>query len=187
MTTRKAFNKYKDEGTIIGRLLAGYADIELGLFHCVNAARDDFDTVYKAMFKTRGETRRIDMANIFGKQKYHDLGLGKQFEMAISSTRYCLKIRNQYAHCLWYDDFSGDLAFTNLEEIAQNNSEIKDLKCLTIRHIDVPTLAQQESYFECTDSFLTWLNFEGRRLAGKPSTPQQEAPKQLKRPPLYKD
>jgi len=172
MNTFKAFNKYKEEGTIIGRLLAGYADIELCLFHCVNVARDDFDTVYKVMFKARGETRRIDMANIFGKQKYHELGLGTQFEMAISTTQYCLKIRNQYAHSLWYDDYSSDLAFTNLEEIAQNNGAVKDLKGLTIHHIDVPTLTQQESYFEYTDSFLTWLNFEGRRIAGKPSTPR---------------
>jgi len=187
MTTRKAFKKYKDESAIIGRLLAGYADIELSLFHCVSVARNDFDTVYKAMFQTRGETRRIDMANIFGIQMYHDLELGTQFEMAISSTRYCLRIRNQYAHCLWYDDLSGDLAFTNLEEIAQTNGVINDLGGLTIRHTDVPTLTQQGSYFEYTESFLTWLNFEGRRLAGKPSTAQQKKPpKQLKQPPLYK-
>ena len=49
----------------------------------------------------------------------------------------------------------------------------------------VATLVQQEQYFEYTDSFLAWVNFEGRRVAGKPSTPQQPAPKQIERPSLY--
>jgi len=185
MTTRKAFNKYKNEGIIVGRLLAEYADIELSLFHCVNVAREDFDTVYKAMFRTRGETRRIDIADVFGRQLYRKIGIGTQFELAISSAKYCLKIRNQYAHCLWYDDYSGNLAFTNLEEKADKNTAITDFKDLTIRHIDVATLSRQEAYFEYSDSYLEWVNFEGRRLAGKPSTPQKAAPKQLEQPPLY--
>lgn len=185
MTTKKAFEKFSEEGAIIGRLLVAYADLELGLFHCINVAREDFDTVYKAMFKERGETRRINMAEIFGKQIYTDLGLGTKFEMAISSLRYCLKIRNQYAHCNWWDDYSGHLAFANLEEIAEIKSAIKDLKDLTVHHIDVSTLVQQEKYFEYTDTFVEWLNYEGRRVEGKPSMPQKPAPKQLKQPPLY--
>ena len=185
METKKAFTKFRNEGVIIGRLLAAYADLELTLFHCVNVAREDFDTVYKAMFKERGETRRINMAEIFGRQNYHKLGLGTHFEMAISSIRYCLKIRNQYAHCIWWDDYSGFLAFANLEKIAENNRVVNDLEDLTTRYIDVATLVKQEQYFEYTDSFLAWVNFEGRRVAGKPSTPQHPAPKQLEQPPLY--
>lgn len=186
MDTTKAFREFKDEGILIGRLLVAYADLELSLFHCVNVIRDDFDTVYKAMFKARGETSRINIADIFGRQTYHKIGLGTQFEMAISSVRCCLKIRNQYAHCLWYDDNSGNLAFTNLEEIAQKNNPltVNDLKTLTIQYVDVTTLSDQEAYFEYTDTLLTWLNFEGRRLAGKPSIPQKPAPKQLKKPAL---
>jgi len=185
METKKAFTKFYEEGVIIGRLLAAYADLELSLFHCVNVTRDDFDTVYKAMFKERGEARRINIADIFGRQKYHKVGLGTQFEMAISSIRYCLKIRNQYAHCIWYDDHSGSLAFADLEEGTESNKAVQDFKELTIRHINVATLVQQEQYFEYTDSLLTWVNYEGRRVAGKLSTPQQPAPKQLKQPPLY--
>lgn len=185
METKKEFTKFSNEGVIIGRILAAYADLELSLFHCVNVTREDFDTVYKAMFKERGETRRINMADIFGRQNYQKLELGTHFEMAISSVRYCLKIRNQSAHCIWWDDYSGFLAFENLEEIAENNRVVEDLKDQNIRHIDVATLVQQEQYFEYTDSFLAWVNFEWRRIAGKPSAPQQPAPKQLERPPLY--
>lgn len=185
MGTIKAFNKFSKEGILIGRLLAAYADLELSLFHCVNVTRDDFDTVYKAMFKERGESRRIKMANIFGRQNYQKIGLGSHFEMAISSVRYCLNIRNRFAHCLWYDDYSGSLAFANLEEIADNNKTVKDLKDLTIHHINVPTLLLQEKYFEYTDSLLMWVNYEGRRIAGKSTRSTESAPKQLERPPLY--
>jgi len=185
MESKKAFIKFMDEGNIIGRLLVAYADLELSLFHCVNVARDDFDTVYKAMFKERGESRRITMADTFGRQDYHKMGLGTQFEMAISSVRYCLKIRNQYAHCIWYNDYSGSLAFANLEEGTESNKAVHDFKELTIRHIDISTLGLQEQYFEYTDSLLTWVNFEGRRIAGKPSRHQGQAPKQLQQPPLY--
>ncbi|WP_155305748.1 hypothetical protein [Desulfosarcina widdelii] len=185
MESKKAFIKFNNEGIIIGRLLVAYADIELSLFHCVNVTRDDFDTVYKAMFKERGESRRIGMADTFGRQNYHKLGLGTQFEMAISSVRYCLKIRNQYAHCVWYDDSSGFLAYANLEEGTESNKAVHNFKELTIRHIDIATLNLQEQYFEYTDSLLAWVNFEGRRIAGKPSKPPKPAPKQIKQPKLY--
>jgi hypothetical protein len=185
METKKAFTKFSNEGIIIGRLLASYAELELSLLHCVNVTRDDFDTVYKAMFRERGETRRINIADVFGRQKYHGLGLGTKFEMAIGSVRFCLKVRNQYAHCTWYDDNSGSLAFVNLEEGTEKNKEVKDFNNLTIRHIDTATLVFQEQYFEYTDALLAWVNFEGRRIARKPSKPQQPAPKHLKPPPLY--
>lgn len=185
METKKAFTKFHDEGIIIGRLLASYAELELCLLHCVNVARDDFDTVYKTMFRERGELRRINMADILGRQKYHELGLGTQFEMALSSIHFCRKVRNQYAHCTWYDDFTGLLAFVNLEKGAESNKPVKDFKKLTILHIDIPTLILQEQFFEYTNALLVWLNFEGRRIAGKLSRPQELAPKHLKQPPLH--
>src|SRR4051795_4185228 len=110
------FLKFHKEASIIGRLLAGYATLALGLMNCVQNVRDDFDAVLKAMFRPRGETSRIDIADALGRHFYHDRGLGTEFAMGIGAVRHCLKIRNQYAHCVWYDDKSGKLAFVNLEE-----------------------------------------------------------------------
>ena len=72
----------------------------------------------------------------------------------MESNRYCLKIRNQYAHCVWYDDSSGFLAYANLEEGTESNKAVNDFKELTIRHIDIATLNLQEQYFEYAGSFL---------------------------------
>jgi hypothetical protein len=52
--------------------------------------------------------------------------------MGVGAVKHCLKIRNQYVHCVWYDDKSGKLAFVNLEEIAKDNTRLKDLGSLTI-------------------------------------------------------
>jgi hypothetical protein len=90
-----AFHSFPNEAAIIGRLLAGYAELEIGLLHCVSGVREDFDAVLKAMFRTRGETRRIDVADALGRQLYRALDLANEFEVAISAVRYCLRIRIQ--------------------------------------------------------------------------------------------
>jgi hypothetical protein len=104
--------------------------------------------------------------------------------MALSAVRYCLKIRNQYAHCIWYDDYTGKLAFTDLEEIAEENSFLTDLKSLTILHVDVPLLQSQEDYYRNTEHFLSWVNFEGRTRGGELKQNHVAKPKQQNQPPL---
>jgi len=185
MTVLEAFLRFPDEASLIGRMLAGYADLEIDLMHCVQVVREDLDTALKAMFRVRGETARIDVADAFGRQHYRDLGLGTQFEMAIGAVRYCLHIRNQYAHCIWWDDNSGQLAFANLEELAKENARVTDLRGVRTRHVDVPLLNNQLEYFEYADSLLVWTNYEGRARAGKPTEPNLMAPQQRQRPPIW--
>jgi len=185
MSILKAFLKFTDEAALIGRMLAGYADLEFDLMMCVKIVRNDFDTVLKSMFRTRGETQRIDVADAFGRQYYDRLGIGTQFEMAIGSVRYCLRIRNQYAHCQWWDDESGRLAFANLEEVAKVNTLVKDLQNLTTNYVDVSLLQEQLAYYEYAERLLIWLNLEGQRLADQSSMQKYASPKQLQRPPLF--
>lgn len=139
------------------------------------------------MFRQRGESRRINTADKYGREAYHKIKLGSDFEIAINSIRHCLEIRNQYAHFHWYDDNTGNLAFTNLEEIAKEDTplSIDTLETLTIHHLNIPVLSDQESYFEYTDNLLAWLNYEGLRLVDKPHILQGEAPKRLEPPALY--
>ena len=175
------FLTFHEEASIIGRLLAGYTTLEVGLMNCVQVVRDDFDAVLKAMFRPWGESSRIDIADALGRHYYHDRGLGTEFEMGVSAVRYSLKIRNQYAHCVWYDDKSCKLAFVNLEEIAVENIRLNDLNSLTIWHVDVPLLLAQEQYFVYADKILAWTNHEGRFKDGKIKTnplPKPPPPKQ---------
>jgi hypothetical protein len=180
-----AFHKFTGEAAIIGRLLAGYAELEIDLLHCVAVAREDFDAVLKAMFRARGETRRIDVADALGRQLYHAAGLGGDFDTAISAVRFCLRIRNQYSHCNWYDDLSGRLAFVNVEEIVKSNQAIEGFDNLTRYYIDVPTLEAQEQYFSYADALLTYANYEHRLRAGKLKSKVFERPPQMAQPPLH--
>ena len=113
-----AFDRYPQEAAIIGRLLAGYGELEFELYHCVAGITGDFDTVFKVMFRPRGETQRIDIADSMGRTRFRDVDLGDRFSEAVSDMRYCRKIRNQYAHCTWHNDYSGRFGFVQLEEIA---------------------------------------------------------------------
>lgn len=185
MGTRAAFQKFHQEAEIIGRLLCTYTQLELDLMHCAQVVRDDFDTTLKIMFRTRGESQRIAVADAFGRHHYHGLKLGTQFEMAIGSMQHCLRIRNQYAHCIWWADNSGHLTFANLEEIARDNSPVNDFHSLTSLHLDVPCLQTQEEFFSYTDDLLLWVNFEGRVRAKKLSSHNRANPPQLKQPTLH--
>ena len=180
-----AFHRFPGEAAIIGRLLAGYAELEIDLLHCVSVAREDFDATLKAMFRIRGETARINIGDALGRQAYEKLELGVDFELAVSAMRYCLKIRNQYAHCNWYDDRSGRLAFVNVEEIAKGDQLISGFDDLTRRYVDVPILEKQEQYFGYADALISYANYEGRFRTGKLRTQLLSKPAQVSQPPLY--
>jgi hypothetical protein len=112
------FHGFAVEGEIVGRLLTGYANLEVGLLNCVHMVLGDLDTPLKAMFKVRSENRRIKAAVKLGERPYNALGLGTDFQWAIEAMRYCLLIRNQYSHWVWWNDYSGKIAFANLEDVA---------------------------------------------------------------------
>jgi len=92
----EAFDKYSEEAKYIGLILAGYTDLEISLMNCVQVLLDDLDSVLKSMYRTRGETARINNADALGRQKYIELGLGNQFGAAKANVRYCKEIRALY-------------------------------------------------------------------------------------------
>jgi hypothetical protein len=94
---------------IIGRIVIGYGELEIALMNRVHMARGtDIDTVLKAMFRTRGEMPRINIAHALGRQTFVDQGIDAEFAKTISDMNYCRIIRNQYAHCIWHDDGRAD-------------------------------------------------------------------------------
>jgi hypothetical protein len=162
------FKRFSAEGAAVGRLLGGYSTIELDLLHCVQVVRGgDFDTVLKKMFHKPGETRRIKEAEKLGHADYQRLNLAGDFQKAIRVVRYCLKIRNQYAHWIWWDDLSGKLAFANLQDLAKRKRPVRDLTKLRAHHVDAPLLDAQEDYFVYAVEYLAWINYEGRDRDGK--------------------
>lgn len=176
MTILRAFQDFPNEAALVGRMLAGYADLEIDLMHCAKSVRGDLDLALKSMFRGRGNAQRIDIADALARQPYHSLGIGKDFERAIRAVRHCLKIRNQYAHCTWWNDNSGQLAFANLEDLAKLHVPVQDLHGLDVHHVTVPHLELQFSFFEYTDQLLFGVIQEGNRRAGRPDHPSITIP-----------
>jgi hypothetical protein len=177
-----AFQKFGKEREIIGRLLVGYGEMELDLCNCVSMGIDDLDMTLKAMFRARGETSRIDIAEAMGQKVYTSLGLGTAFHDAIDAMRFCLKMRNRYAHSHFYDNNSGKLAMVSLEEIAKKRAVIKDLRGLTTKYLTETMLQLQEQYFVYTRACLEFVNYEGRFLREKLAERIFEMPQKLQRP-----
>jgi hypothetical protein len=164
-TILPSFLNYPNEGTIIRNLLAGYTELEVGLCHCIQVVRNgDFDAVLKTMFRVRGESNRVQIADALGRVPYRTLGLEEVFVRAISAMEHCVKIRNQYAHCVWWND-AGKLAFAYLEEVANMDTFASDLQHLTSYHVDVPILEAQEAFYVYTDDLMNWIDCEGRYRA----------------------
>jgi hypothetical protein len=179
--------KFPAEAAAVGRLLAGYADLEISLLHCVQMARGgNLDAVLKAMFRARGETRRIKAASKLGQPAYDSVGLGLEFATAISDMRFVLDIRNCYAHSLWHDANTGYLAFVNLEELATTPTVVTDLMSLTIRYLGMPILVTQEDYLNFVDHSIQYLNYEARYRHGDLPNNPIPVPTARPRPPLWR-
>ena len=179
------FQKFATEAQIICNLLTGYTDLEVSLLNCVQVVRADFDAVLKAMFRVRGETNRVRIADGLGLNGYRALGLRAEFADAILAIRHCVSIRNQFAHSVLWDDNSGRLAIAALEDAAELDQEVSDFGSLPVYHIDVPLLTAQESYFCYTSDLLTWVNYQGRYLAGRLAQPYGSQPTKMQKPPKY--
>jgi len=124
------------------------------------------------------------MAEKLGDPRYRNLSLDDEFAEAIDAMRHCLTIRNQFAHCNWWDDNSGRLAFANLEDLARQSMVVPDLRTLAPKYVDVPLLASQEAYFNYADELLGYVNYEGRFRAGTIASRPFPKPPNLTKPPL---
>lgn len=179
------FQKFKAEGEIIGRLVVGYGDIELDLCNCVAMGIEDFDLALKAMYRPRGESARIEVADTIGRRAYVALGLGQEFDTCLTDLRFCLKLRDRYAHSQLYDDNSGQLAIVVLEEEAKKKTVVKDLTGLTTRHLTKEILRNQELYFLYARACIGYINYEGRFLRKQFNARLYNKPVLVARPQEY--
>jgi hypothetical protein len=150
-----AFDRYPTEANLIGRLLAIYGDMEFDLMNCV-ASVHDLDLALKALFRPRGESARIDVADALARHAYVEAGFETEFSEAIGNFRFCLSVRNQYAHCQWYDSPDIGLGFVDVQKMAESTKHLS-LVNLLVCPIDVPLLTQQSDYFGYVQDCLRYL------------------------------
>lgn len=145
-TIMPCFDRCPREGDLLGRLLAGYGELELEMCACVAATTDDLNGAIKMLFSIRGEYNRIKTANSMMKAAYASAGLASKYNRTMANMDWCRTVRNQYAHCNWYHTTSEGLCFVDLERTAKLKTKITSV----VAHrypIDAVLLKRQETYF----------------------------------------
>jgi hypothetical protein len=179
-TVTPVFLRLPQQGAIVGRLLAGYGEIEFELANVLKRFTHNMHSAFAAIFRVRSESGRIDIADAIIRSAISSKGLGPKWEKAIGAVRQCLKIRNQYAHCHWLEE-NNELIFTMLADAFDGPKA----KPLTVRVALLSTLQDQESYFRYTVRCLSHLEWEYARLIGAAGDHPFEWPKERQPPILH--
>jgi hypothetical protein len=177
------------EGVIIGRLLAGYGELEVEMCACFIAVEGMLDLPIRRLFNERGAGNRIKIAEKALTGEYTKASLQVELAEALDDMEWCRKIRNQYAHCQWYWTSQDGLCFVNLEELAKQPSPI--IALMSNRHsLDVPLLKAQEEYFNYLKECFKYLETAYRAWNQAQSLPRRPAyvfprPSNVTQPPLH--
>lgn len=161
-----AFDQCPNEFAIIGKLLAAYGDMEFDLMYSV-AVVHSIDMAIKTMFRPRGESARVEIADAMAREAYTKRGLETPWSEAIGNFKYCLRVRNQYAHCNWFWRSDTGLGFVDLQEMALAKTHLR-MQNLTVYPLDLKLLQEQEEYFAYVQSCLRYLTNAYARKALKP-------------------
>ena len=167
----------------IGRLLLAYAELEVELCNCIAAAYD-LNIAVKALYRMRGESQRIQIADGLARELYTTAKLETPFSETIGDLGYAVQIRNQYSHCCWARD-GKYLAFVNYEDAAKTNSRA-DRAVTIFYRVDLALLKKQETFFAYVQDCLFYLQSEYQNRTGDPPNSVWPKPAKVQRPPLHK-
>jgi hypothetical protein len=170
-----AFQKHASAGAVIGRLVAGYGELEFDLCRCLAAVWNDEVAAVQEVFRLRGERKRMETIDKRARTAYAAAGLGQEYEQAFSAMDWCRETRNQYAHCSWASYDKKGLAFVNLGEGAKLSGKSVPL---TFYPIDFDLLRRQELYFMHARACMDYLKHAYDALHGRGANPFERIPQQ---------
>jgi hypothetical protein len=171
MPLMPAFHRRKKDSAVVGRLIAGYGELEFLLAMCTGVALADrrepnpkhtrprhrirYEHIgIKRFFRIRGEQNRIDYAKKQMHKVFFKMGMRADYIEIMGAMATCLKIRNLFAHCHWGQSKKRGLFFIDLEAAGRAPGR---LTLNNFRHADGKTLAQIEDYFWYTFLCLDYL------------------------------
>ena len=160
-----AFDHFRYEGNIIGRLVVEYGELEWSLCLIVNHVLDDFDLAVKTLYRTRGEGQRIDLADALIRNRI-DPKPKQIYEETIARMRTCLKIRNQYAHSNWVHAGSNRLRYVDIEGLVESNRVVSS-DDMILYQVDRNIIDDQARFFTEVAQNLAYLCMEIQHLKGQ--------------------
>jgi hypothetical protein len=173
-------DKFPKQLNLIGRLLLAYGELEVSLCHVI-AGCYDTNIAIKSLFRPRGETQRIQIADGLARALFAAVKLDTVFSETIADMQYALSIRNLYAHCYWHSE-KGSLVYSNFEQAAQANSNAAAFE-MNLYHVPLSLLKDQEAFFTYVREALTYLRDEYDQRMGKLVDDASPKPKRVQRPP----
>jgi hypothetical protein len=156
-----AFHRFPKEAAIIGRLLAGYGEIEYLFAMCLASSASDEDTALRTFFSVNGEAPRLDVGHNLMWKLYEIADLSNRYTPVRAATLFCRTARNTFSHCHWADDPVAGLFYANLEATAERKTA-PFRQAHKWLHVDATLLTQIENYFWNTSERLQWLAAEYR-------------------------
>jgi hypothetical protein len=179
------FENYSKHRELVSRLLVAYGELEFALIGCVSDALGNaMSAATRILFRVRGETARVSVADAICRPAYTEIGLGPKWENAIGAARWCTKYRNQYAHCHWrLLPGDGVLRFMNLD--AEVESPALGNLVVGAIPLNLELLQQQNDFFDYALDWFYYLHQEFRLREGEIKSHDLEAPKSIPAPPLY--
>jgi len=181
MKINPALHHHWAEAKHIGHMILSYGEIEIAVAKCLGLALGNQDTAYKTMFRVIGESARIGAADALMREAYQKAALDPEYSDMIGAVRFCVRIRNQFAHCMWGEQDNSGLYFTTLAEPA-STAEGFELWWL---HLDVSLVRKQEEHFDYTMDWLSYLEAEYQVRTGKIKVHPFPRPPKLPQPSLH--
>jgi hypothetical protein len=172
-----ATERHPAESLCIGLMLLAYGELELMVGNCLGHALGSNDAALRTMFRIMGETSRIEAADALMRDYYKKEGFEAAYSDMIGAVRYCVTLRNQYAHCHWadYPDYDG-LFFTKLQEPARTSESFQ----YWFLHVDLKILNEQKKFFDYAGACLRFLEYRNLVKTGRMPDGVVPAPRKLK-------
>jgi hypothetical protein len=180
-----AFDNYPKEAALVGRILAEYGELEFELCALLSAVFNNPNVGVRALFRTKGENTRIQVADAFLRPAHITAGLKNEYEAMLGAIRWSKTCRNQYAHAHWtpINPLGGKgLFFADLDSTAKT-SEGDAL--IQLKRIDATLLESQEKYMNYTSEWLWYLESEYRVRVKRLTSHDHVAPRIIEPPPLH--
>ncbi|QPF87579.1 hypothetical protein IC762_15365 [Bradyrhizobium genosp. L] len=173
---------FPEERDLAGQMVLAYGEIEFKLMVLMgHALSSNTDLAAKVLYRVRGESARIDVADALIRPAYYRVGLGPKWENCFGAIKKCKRFRNQYAHCHWFN-FNSKLALIDFDADVRSANDDVTLQQL---EVDVDLLQLQAEYFAYTLDFLSHLEGEYERRTGLTTSNTMPEPKSLTPPPPY--
>lgn len=160
------FDRFKQEGDLLGRMILEYGEIEWLLCLLAGHVLGDLDTAMKALYRSRGEQMRMEIADALIRQRIDDATLRQTYEQTFAHMAVCRSLRNQYAHTNWVHAGGDKLCYVAIEELARSNQPI-EMENVVLCHLDIDTVKDQARFFNEVMQNMHYLNMEIQYVMGK--------------------